>query len=170
MADMTKKRDINELFRTAEAARKVGVARKTRSIDARPAKPGEIITTFIAGEGKETRSKPAEPGDMVVRNRCLATGSEEYLVSAKKFAVRYGGPYGGSDAEGWREYRPIAPEMFYFIVDESEGDFVFTAPWGEDMIAKPGDAIVRNPDEPADTYRVSARTFECTYEIIARGA
>jgi hypothetical protein len=101
MVDMKMKRDIGELFETAEAACKVGLARKTRSVDARPASAGEVIVTFIAGEGKETRSKPAEAGDMVVRNRCLETGNEEYLVSAKKFAARYQGPHGSADAEGW---------------------------------------------------------------------
>jgi hypothetical protein len=170
MVDMKMKRDIGELFETAEAACKVGLARKTRSVDARPASAGEVIVTFIAGEGKETRSKPAEAGDMVVRNRCLETGNEEYLVSAKKFAARYQGPHGSADAEGWSEYRPVAPEMRYFIIDESVGDFVFTAPWGEEMVAKAGDAIVRNPEDPADTYRIAARNFKCTYEIIASAA
>jgi hypothetical protein len=61
-------RDIHALFATAEAD--VGVARKTRSVDARPAHPGEVIVTTIVGEGKETQSKPADAGDMVVRNRC----------------------------------------------------------------------------------------------------
>ena len=44
--------------------------------------------------------------------------------------------------------------------------FTFTAPWGEPMVARPGDAIVRDPQNPADTYRIAAAAFECTYEIL----
>jgi hypothetical protein len=170
VVNMIMKRDIGELFKTAEAACKVGIARKTKPVDARPANAGEVIVTLIAGEGKETQSRPAVAGDMVVRNRCPETGNEEYLVSAKKFAAHYEGPHGGADAEGWSEYRPVEPEMRYFIIDESVGAFVFIAPWGEEMVAKPGDAIVRNPEDPADTYRIAAKAFKCTYEVIASAA
>ena len=45
--------------------------------------------SVIAGEGKETQSRPAEPGDWVVRNRCPETGNEQYLVKAAKFEGRY---------------------------------------------------------------------------------
>jgi hypothetical protein len=34
----------------------VGIAKKTKPADARPAKPGEVIVTVILGEGEETRS------------------------------------------------------------------------------------------------------------------
>jgi hypothetical protein len=34
------------------------------------------------------------------------------------------------------------------------------------MVARPGDAIVRSPADPSDTYRVAAASFACTYEII----
>ncbi|MFL5333050.1 MAG: hypothetical protein ACJ8H8_07670, partial [Geminicoccaceae bacterium] len=48
-----------------------------------------VVVTRILGEGVETRSKPADPGDWVVRNRCPATGNEEYLVRAETFGQRY---------------------------------------------------------------------------------
>jgi hypothetical protein len=165
-SDTPAKRDVRALFSAAEALGRVGTARKTKPVDARPARAGEIVVTSIAGEGTETQSKPARVGDMVVRNRCPETGNEQYLVAAPKFAGRYAGPYGIATADGWSEYRPISPEMSYFIVDQSAGDFVFTAPWGEDMVARPGDAIVRSPNDPADTYRVAAASFACTYEIV----
>jgi hypothetical protein len=56
--------------------------------------------------------------------------------------------------------------MLYFIVRSSDGIFTFQAPWGESMIARPGDAIVRDPKDPKDTYRIAAAAFDCTYEII----
>ena len=158
--------DIHSLFEAAEREGRVGVTRKAQEVDARPAVPGEVVVTHIAGEGKETQSKPAAAGDMVVRNRCESTGNEEYLVSASTFPQRYEGPLGPEDAKGWRSYRPLGPKMLYLVVRPKDGTFSFTAPWGEEMVARPGDAIVRNPADPKDTYRVAAGSFACTYEIL----
>jgi hypothetical protein len=157
--------DVHAMFDQAEQGARVGVARKTMPVDVRPAEPGEVVVTVIAGEGEETRSPPAQPGDMVVRNRCPATGNEEILVTAAKFAERYEGPIGPADA-GWQPYRPRGIEMRYFVVRDADGTFTFTAPWGEPMVAHPGDAIVRDPQNPADTYRIAAAAFACTYEIL----
>jgi hypothetical protein len=158
--------DVHALFDQAEREDRVGLARKTMAVDARPAQSGEVVVTLIEGEGEETRSPPAKPGDMVVRNRCPATGNEEILVAAATFAERYEGPTGPVDASGWRPYRPRGAPMRYLIVDEADGAFTFTAPWGEPMVARPGDAIVRTPQDPADTYRIAAAAFACTYEIV----
>ena len=166
MLDHLPERDVHTLFATAEASGRVGVTRKTKPVDARPARRGEVIVTHIAGEGHETRSKPAAAGDWVVRNRCPATGNEEYLVKARTFAERYDGPLSVPDGEGWREFRPRGPEMRFFILTEADGAFRFIAPWGEQMRARPGDAIVRNPSKPDDTYRVAAAAFACTYEVV----
>jgi hypothetical protein len=158
--------DVQAMFAEAEREGRVGLARKTKPVDVRPAHPGEVVVTVIAGEGKETESSPAEPGDMVVRNRCPETANEVILVSAMKFAERYEGPIGPSDAAGWRPYRPRGIEMAYFVVREADGAFTFTAPWGAPMVARPGDAIVRDPQDPSDTYRIAAAAFACTYDIL----
>lgn len=158
--------DVPSLFATAQREGRVGLARKSKLIDARPATPGEIVVSVIAGEGEETRSKPAEAGDMVVRNRCEVTGHEQYLVKAGSFAQRYEGPLGAAGAEGWTPYRPRGVDMLYVIVREADGRFTFTAPWGEPMVARPGDAIVRDPHDATDTYRVARDAFSCTYAII----
>lgn len=157
--------DPDALFARAANNGSVGLAKKTRVVDARPAVTGEVIVTVISGEGEETRSKPAAAGDMVVRNRCPATGNEQYLVKASKFAQRYGEPIGPESADGWRPFRPRGTEMLFVVVSADDGTFTFTAPWGEPMVARPGDAMVRNPADPKDTYRVAAASFECTYEI-----
>jgi len=167
MPDDLPARDVHAVFAAAEASGRVGVARKTRPVDARPARPGEVVVTRIAGEGVETRSRPAAEGDRVVRNRCPATGDEEYLVAARTFAERYEGPLSPPDAEGWREFHPRGPELRFFLVSEREGAFRFTAPWGEEMPARPRDAIVRDPHRPEDTYRVAAAALSCTYEVVA---
>ena len=166
MPDDLPERDVHALFAAAETAGRVGVARKSKPVDARPARPGEVVVTVIAGEGQETRSRPAQSGDMVVRNRCPATGNEQYLVQAATFARRYAGPFSEPKGEGWREYHPLGPEMRFFLTGQAEGAFRFTAPWGEAMRVRPGDAIVRAPAKPEDTYRIAAAAFACTYEVV----
>lgn len=162
----TTDKDAAALFAAAADQDRVGIAIKTKPVDARPAKPGEIIVTVIADEGKETQSKPAESGDWVVRNRCPETGNEQYLVSAAKFPWRYEGPLSTADSDGWSAFQARGSEMRYFIVGPSEGIFTLTAPWGEEMVAKPGDAMVQNSEDASDIYRVAAASFACTYEVI----
>lgn len=158
--------DIHMLFAQAEREGQVGLARKTKPVDVRPARPGEVVVTAIAGKGEETRSPPAQPGDMVVRNRCPETGNEEFLVAAAKFTDCYEGPLGSADGGGWWPFRPRGAEVLYLVVPEAAGAFVFTAPWGAPMVARPGDVIVRDPKDPADTYRIAAAAFACTYEVV----
>jgi hypothetical protein len=162
--------DVGALFDQAEAAGRVGIARKAKLVDGRAARPGEVIVTIIKGEGKETQSPPAEAGDVVIRNRCPETGNEEYLVKAAKLPSRYDGPLAAADSNGWQPYRPKGIEMRFFVVGETEGTFTFTAPWGEEMVARPGDAIVRDPADPKNTYRIAVAAFECTYEVVASPA
>lgn len=159
-------RDIQVYFREAQRARGVGLARKTRLVDARPARPGEVVVTTILGEGVETQSRPAQAGDMVVRNRCPETGNEEILVSAISFAERYDGPTGAATEGGWRPYRPRGVQMRYVIVARQDGAFSFVAPWGEQMRARPGDSIVQSLEDPSDTYRIARAAFACTYDVL----
>ena len=160
------RRDRLDWIEAAKAEGRSGLARKTRPVDARPALLGEIVVTRIKGQGVETRSKPGAQGDMVVRNRCDASGNEEILVSAEKFPSRYGDPMGPADEAGYREYRPSGAEMIYAIVPEADGSFAIEAPWGELQRVMPGDAIVQIPEDPTDTYRIERRAFDCTYEVI----
>ena len=158
--------NIYAFFQTARDAVRDGLARKTKTVDVRTAKPGEVIVTVIKGEGKETRSPPAKDGDRVVRNRCPETGNEEFLVSAPVFAKRYEGPIGDADADGWAPYRPRGVDVRFVWVTELDGEFTFTAPWGESMVARQGDVIVQDPANSKDTYRVQKASFACTYEVV----
>jgi hypothetical protein len=158
--------DVVAFFQKLRSEGRDGLARKTKSVDVRPAKPGEVVVTLIKGEGKETQSPPANAGDMVVRNRCPETGNEEILVTARSFARRYEGPTGPANAQGWLPYRPRGVEMRYVVTTRQDGAFTFMAPWGEAMIARPGDAIVQDMTNPKDTYRVQREAFACTYEVI----
>jgi hypothetical protein len=60
--------------------------------------------------------------------------------------------------------------MRFVAVTEKDGAFTFTAPWGETMIARPGDVIVQDARDLKDTYRVQKDAFACTYEEIQRPA
>lgn len=162
--------DVLAYFQKAAQARGAGVARKTRAVDARRAKAGEIVVTIIRGQGEETRSAPAKAGDMVVRNRCEDSGNEEMLVSADSFKKRYEGPAGKKGADGWTEYRPRGVEMRFVAVALDEKPFAFMAPWGERMVAQPGDLILQDPGKPETTYRIAKAAFDCTYEVIREPA
>lgn len=158
--------DILAVFAKAGEAQRVGMARKTKPVDGRPALAGEVVTTVIKGDGVETRSKPAEAGDVVVRNRCPETGNEEYLVKAAKMKDRYGDPVGAPAADGWVGYIPKGVELRFFRVAETDGPLAFQAPWGEAMVVRPGDVIVQDPGNPKDTYRIYGPSFACTYEVV----
>jgi hypothetical protein len=158
--------DIVAYFQRAYDTRGAGLARKTKSVDVRPANPGEITVTIVRGEGKETHSPPAKLGDMVVRNRCPETGNEEFLVTAESFSRRYEGPISSGAGDGWLPYRPLGVQMRFVVVAEQDGEFDFVAPWGERMVARPGDLIVQDPNNTKDTYRVAKSAFACAYEII----
>lgn len=158
--------ELLALMDRARAAARVGLARKTKAVDVRPARLGEVVVTSIAGEGKETQSHPAATGDWVVRNRNAGTGDEQYLVDADVFVERYLLLDQPPDAGGWRMARPRGQPVRYWRVPPEEGEFTFEAPWGETMIARPGDAIVQDPGNPRDTWRVAAAAFEDSYEVL----
>jgi len=52
--------------------------------------------------------------------------------------------------------------MRFVVVRALEGEFTFLAPWGEKMIARPGDVIVQ---DAKDTYRIQKAAFACTYAV-----
>ena len=135
-------------------------------VDVRPATPGEVVVSVIKGEGKETQSPPAQAGDMVVRNRCEATGNEEILVTAAKFAERYEGPVGPAGPDGWQPYRPKGVTMLYLTLGARRGPVQLRGTVGRTHGGAPGDAIVQDPQDPGDTYRIAAEAFACTYEVV----
>lgn len=158
--------EIAALLARAKADGRMKTARKTRLVDARPAKPGEIVVSMIKGEGKETHSRPAVAGDWVVRNRCPETGDEEYLVGAQTFPTRYERTESPATSDGWQEFRPLGKEVRVVILGPEAGAFRFKAPWGEWMVARPGDALVQDPEDEKGIYRVAKASFACTYEVV----
>ena len=105
-----------------------------------------VVTTTT--DGKETQNT-ADVGDIIMSG---ATG-ENYVVKAAKLPKLYTGNV-GSD---------IYPEQSPRQVALYSGEPVtFKAPWGEDMVIKPGDYLVK---DPANTgyYRIAKVEFEKTY-------
>jgi hypothetical protein len=158
--------EVVAMIGKARGAGRTKIARKSRLVDARPARTGEVVVTMIEGEGKETQSRPARAGDFVVRNRCPATGNEQYLVAADKFSGRYQPTGRPGEQEGWLEYQPVGKKVRFFVLGADTAPFQFMAPWGEAMVAGPGDAIVQDPDDEQDVYRVARASFDCTYEVL----
>ena len=155
--------DIHAMFAEAEREGRVGLARKTRPVEVCPVQSGEVVVTVVAGEARRRK----------VRRRSRATWW--CATAARRRATRrsWSAPPSSPSATRVRSGRPMAPagsprgiEMDYFVVRAADGTFTFTAPRGEPMGAHPGDAIVRNPKDPADTYRIPAAKFHCTYEIL----
>jgi len=166
-ASERKLEEVVALMAQARAKGLVGTARKTKAVDARQAHEGEIIVTAIKGEGTETQSAPAKRTDWVVRNRCPETGNEQYLVAEYQFNERYRPTSAPISAHGWREFRPIGKDVRYYILPNETEPFRFVAPWGEPMVARPGDAIVQDPRDEKDVYRVAAASFACSYQIVS---
>lgn len=165
-------KDRISYFAQAEKMAITGVAIKTKPVLARPAKEGEVITTYIKGEGVETISEPAKAGDWVVQNICPATGNEEILVRKDKFAQRYN----LADADkaksitpirqGYQVFIPKGIEMNYFIVPKQTAEFAMEAPWGEIQRFQAGDAVVQSTTDKQDIYRIQQAAFKCTYTIL----
>jgi len=154
------------LMEDAQRRGLAGRARKTKPVDARPATPGELVETRMRDLDLETRNT-AVAGDWLVRNRSDGGGGEVYLVRGDRFPRRYERTDAPAAAGGWQEFRPVGKVMVFFVVGPELGTFTFDAPWSERMVARPGDAIVQDPSDPDDLYRVAADSFARTFEVLA---
>lgn len=102
----------------------------------------------VTTDGKETQNT-AEVGDIIFSG---VTG-ENYVVKAAKLPKLYNGNVG---ADIYPEQSPRQVALY------SGEPVIFKAPWGEDMVIKPGDYLVK---DPANTgyYRIAKVEFEKTY-------
>jgi hypothetical protein len=105
----------------------------------------KVVT--VTADGKETENV-AEVGDIIM----TGPSGEQYVVKAAKFDKLYtDGPNGTKIPE--QSPRQVAA---YTGTEE----ITFTAPWGQDMILKPGDYLVKDGD---GYYRVAKQEYEQTY-------
>jgi hypothetical protein len=107
--------------------------------------------TSVGGELETTRAHSA--GDVMV---CGPEG-EKYTMPMKKFKKNYEGEVGGE----------VTVEQTPRMVAQYSGteQISFTASWGEAMVLKPGDYLVKEGE--GQYYRIEKGIFEKTYNPIS---
>lgn len=98
----------------------------------------------ITSDGKET-TNTAEVGDFVVSG----PSKEKYVLKATKFKQMY-------DEVAYPAQMPRKVAQY-----DGKKSFEFVASWGEKMIVKPGDYVVK--EGPTKYYRIAKREFEQSY-------
>jgi hypothetical protein len=114
--------------------------------------PDKSVVVTVLPDGKET-SNTAERGDIIMSG----VSREKYVIKAAKFPKLYTGSMG----------RDVIPEQTPRMVARytEPQTITFEAPWGEQMILKTGDYVVREADGKG-FYRIAKAEFERTYERI----
>lgn len=127
-------------------------------LDAMPAmsytinKERRTIETHTA-DGKETVNT-AEPDDIIMSG----PSKEKYVLKGAKFPKLYQGKIGST----------VIPEQSPRMVALYTGDreINFMAPWGESMVLKPGDYLVKDGD--AGYYRIAKLEYGQTYNPLGK--
>ena len=117
--------------------------------------PTRIITH--TKDGKETESV-AQPNDIIMSG----VSGENYAIPAAKFPKLY---------QEWLPGIMIPDQTARYVARYKGPERLFTAPWGEDMVIKPGDYLVKDGDK--GYYRIAKHEYEQTYEppgIVGPGA
>jgi hypothetical protein len=152
--------DINEIASKLnfQPARKkpVGYVMSNHSTaeDLRPleytiADKDQVVETYTS-DGKET-TNTAHKGDFIFSG----PSGELYVLKPSKVQKVYTGSIGGT----------LTPEQSNRSVTLYNGPEInFTAPWGESMVLKPGDYLVKEQDN-SGYYRIAKKEFEQTYEL-----
>lgn len=109
----------------------------------------EMRVVTITADGKETENT-AVPGDIIMSG----PSGEKYVVKAAKFEKLYAKQEDGT----------VIPEQSPRQVARYTGkdEVTFTAPWGEQMVLKPGDYLVKDGE---GYYRVAKKEYEATYNL-----
>lgn len=111
------------------------------------AEKAQPVTTVTA-DGKETQNV-AEVNDIIMSG----PSQEQYVIKGTKFPKLYSGQIGG----------PVTVEQSPRMVAVYTGQdtVMFKAPWGEDMVLKPNDYLVKEGD--GKYYRIAKLEYEQTY-------
>lgn len=106
----------------------------------------KVVT--VTSDGKETENT-AQNGDIVMSG----PSAEKYVIKQAKFSKMYQGKIG----------EDVVPEQNPRMVAEYTGKepVTFKASWGEDMILKPGDYLVKEGE--GAYYRIAKKEYEQTY-------
>jgi hypothetical protein len=115
-------------------------------------KQEQQVVTHTA-DGKETQNV-ATPNDIIMSG----PSKEQYVVKAAKFPKLYTGKIG-------EQVIPEQSPRTVARVDNIEQPITFKAPWGEDMILKKGDYLVKDGDQ--GYYRIAKHEYEQTYNPLS---
>jgi hypothetical protein len=109
----------------------------------------EMKVVTITADGKETENT-AVPGDIIMSG----PSGEKYVVKSAKFEKLYTKQEDGT----------VIPEQSPRQVARYDGtdEVTFTAPWGEQMVLKPGDYLVKDGE---GYYRIAKKEYEITYNL-----
>ena len=146
-----------EFKETTKQAKKYEYAKSSQNM---PAMSYTVVqqqqpVVTVTSDGKETQNT-AEPNDIIMSG----PSREQYVVKPEKFIGKrglYTGKIGGT----------VTPEQSPRIVARVENitqDITFKAPWGEDMILKRGDYLVKDGDQ--GYYRIAQKEYDETYNPI----
>lgn len=102
----------------------------------------------VTADGLET-TNTAQKNDIVMSG----PNGEMYVIKSAKFAKLYSGQVGG----------PVTTEQTPRMVAAYDGpdEVMFKAPWGTDMVLKPGDYLVKEGE--GQYYRIAKEEYEQTY-------
>ena len=108
----------------------------------------EMPVVTMTADGQETKNK-ADPGDVIMSG----PSGENYVVKGAKFPKLYQGDIG----------QVVIPEQGprQVAVYSGHSAIKFIAPWGEEMVLKPGDYLVKDGDD--GYYRIAKKEYEETY-------
>jgi len=139
---------------TTKQPKKYAFANSTENMPAMSyavAKEQQQVVTNTA-DGKETQNV-AQPEDVIMSG----PSKEQYVVKVAKFPKLYTGKIGET----------VIPEQSprtVARVDNIEQPITFKAPWGEDMVLKKGDYLVKDGDQ--GYYRIAQLEYDQTYNKI----
>jgi hypothetical protein len=148
---MLERKDLNTDTAVDPATEPTSKAtKKSFDVNARILTKPEKITTVVDGVVETTKN--GKIGDYVL----TGPKGEEYTVDPKTVESKYTVNKIG-DNKAILTTKPVTID--YSIADK---DMTFTASWGEDMIANPGDALVY--EDGKLSYRIEKDIFEKTYD------
>jgi hypothetical protein len=115
----------------------------------------QMPVVTMTADGKETQNT-AEPNDVVMSG----PSREQYVIKSAKFPKLYQGQIGG----------PVHPEQGprNVAIYNGKEQVNFTAPWGENMVLKPGDYLVKEKEAEGKYYRIAKQEYEQTYNALGK--
>lgn len=116
-----------------------------------------VVVTNIAG-AKETQNT-ASRGDVVM----MGKQGEMYVVPCGKFLKLYNVTDGVAQPRQEKRIVAMITKKVWRAVGVQGDSVVFKAPWGEDMMLKAGDVLVKDPSGDG-FYRVEKEAFKMTYK------